>query len=114
STIPIVFIAGADPVQQGLGTSLNRPVGNVTGVSYIDDSLIPKRLEFLHELVPNPAAIAVLLDANLPDPQLARIETAARVLGRDILIVKAGTEAEFDPAFAKIVQADARALFVGT
>ena len=65
STIPIVFVSGADPVEAGLVTSLNRPGGNVTGVSFTAAPLNPKRLELLHELVPKPAVIALLLDPNL-------------------------------------------------
>ena len=116
STIPIVFVSGGDPVEDGLVTSLNRPGGNVTGVSYTSVPLNPKRLELLHELVPKPAVIAVLLDTNGPtlETQLRDIEAAARALGRQILIVKAGTESEIDAAFATIVQAGATALFVGT
>jgi putative ABC transport system substrate-binding protein len=116
STIPIVFIAGADPVESGLVANLNRPGGNVTGVSFIADALNPKRLELLHELVPKPAIIAVLVDPTGPirDGVLREIEAAARMLGREIVVVKAGTEAEIDAAFAIFVQAGARGLFVGT
>jgi putative ABC transport system substrate-binding protein len=115
STIPIVFVSGADPVEAGLVTSLNRPGGNVTGVSYTGTPLNPKRLELLHDLVPKPALFAVLMDENVPtlETQLRDIEAAARALGRQILIVKAGKESEIDAAFATIVQAGAGALFVG-
>jgi putative ABC transport system substrate-binding protein len=116
STIPIVFVSGGDPVEAGLVTSLNRPGGNVTGVSFIAPTLNPKRLELLHELVPKPALIAVLMDPNNRgfEAQLRDLEAAARALGRQILIVKAGTEGEIDAAFATIVQAGARALFVSS
>jgi putative ABC transport system substrate-binding protein len=116
STIPIIFSSGADPVEAGHVTSLNRPEGNVTGVSFIAPTLNPKRLELLHELVPKPAVIALLWDPNGRDSeaQLRSMEAAARALGRQVLIVKAGTESEIDAAFAKIVQAGAGALFVGT
>jgi putative tryptophan/tyrosine transport system substrate-binding protein len=115
STIPIVFVSGDDPVAAGLVTSLNRPGGNVTGVSFTTTPLNPKRLELLHELVPKPAVIALLWDSNTRDSerQLRDVETAARALGRQILIVKAGSESEFDAAFATMVQAGAGALFVG-
>jgi putative ABC transport system substrate-binding protein len=116
STIPIVFVSGSDPVEAGLVTSLNRPGGNATGVSFTSTPLNPKRLELLHELVPKPALIAVLTDPNNRDSEdrLRDIEAAARALGRQILIVKAGTESEIDAAFATIVQAGAGALFVDT
>jgi putative ABC transport system substrate-binding protein len=115
STIPIVFVAGADPVEAGLVTNLNRPGGNVTGVSFSARLLGPKRFELLHELAPKPAVIAILLDPDnvVADLELRDIERAARTLSRDILIVKARTEAEINAAFTTIVQADARALFVG-
>jgi putative tryptophan/tyrosine transport system substrate-binding protein len=116
STIPIVFITGADPVEAGYVTSLNRPDGNLTGVSYTGSPLNPKRLELLHELVPNPAVIAALLDPNQPtfESALRDLEPAARTLGRQILIVKAGTESEIETAFVTIVQAGAGALFVAS
>src|SRR5262245_28055581 len=96
STIPIVFFRGADPAEARLVTSLNRPGGNVTGVSYTGSPLNPKRLELLHDLVPKPARFAVLMDQNVPtlETQLRDIEAAARALGREILILKAGTESE--------------------
>jgi putative tryptophan/tyrosine transport system substrate-binding protein len=114
STIPIVFVSGGDPVEDGHVTSLNRPGGNVTGVSFIANTLNPKRLELLHELVPKLAVLAVLWDPNTRDSerQLRVVEVAARALGRQILIVQAGTESEIDAAFATIVQAGAGALFV--
>jgi len=113
STIPIIFVSGADPVEAGFVTSINRPGGNVTGVSYTTRSLNPKRLELLHELVPKPAVIAALIDSN-SQTRYQDLEAPARALGRQILIVNAGTENEIDAAFATIVQAGAGALFVGT
>jgi len=116
STIPIVFVIGGDPVEVGLVTSLNRPGGNVTGVSFTTGSLNPKRLELLHDLVPKPDLIAVLEDPNTRSSErlLRDIEASARALGRQLLILRAGTESEIDAAFATIVQAGAGALFVGT
>jgi putative ABC transport system substrate-binding protein len=113
STIPIVFVSGADPVEAGLVTSLNRPGGNVTGVSFTAQPLNPKRLELLHELTPKPAVIALLWDPNGRNVEAdLRDMEAARGLGRQILIVKVGTESEIEPAFATVVRAGARALFV--
>jgi putative ABC transport system substrate-binding protein len=118
STIPIVFYSGSDPVEAGYVNSLTRPGGNVTGVSVIASTLNPRRLELLHELVPKPAVIALLWDPT-PDvrnveAQLRDMEAAARALGRQILIVKAGNESAIDAAFATVIQAGAGALFVGT
>jgi ABC-type uncharacterized transport system substrate-binding protein len=114
STIPIVFVSGDDPVESGLVPSLNRPDGNVTGVSYTSAPLNPKRLELLHELVPRSAAIAMLWDPNTrsAERRLGAVETAARALGRQIPIVKAATESEIDAAITTIVQTGAVALFV--
>jgi putative ABC transport system substrate-binding protein len=115
STIPIVFVTGGDPVQGGLVANLNRPGGNVTGVSFFAQAVIAKRLELMHELVPKPAIIALLWDPNdrALDARLQEMEAAARALGRQILIVKAGTESELDIAFATIARAGTGALFVG-
>src|SRR6516162_7068743 len=116
STIPIVFVGGIDPVAQGLVTSLNRPSGNVTGVTFNAPGFNAKRLQFLHELLPNPTVIAVLLDPNGPafETQLQDIGATARTLGRQFVLVKAATEGELDTAFKTILQAAAGALFVGS
>jgi putative ABC transport system substrate-binding protein len=115
STIPIVFYSGGDPVEAGHVGSLNRPSGNVTGVSVIYPALNPKRFELLHELVRPPAVIGVLWDPTRNgDAQLSELEAAAHLLGRRTVIVRAGSESEIDAAFAKIVQSHAGALFVGT
>jgi len=116
STIPIVLVTGGDPVRDGLVASLSRPGGNLTGVSFTTGFLNPKRLELFHDLVPKPAVIAVLWDPNGRDAEalLRQMEAAARALGRQVLIVKAGTVSELDAAFAAIIQANAGALFVGT
>jgi putative ABC transport system substrate-binding protein len=115
STIPVVFVIASDPVEAGLVTSLSRPSGNLTGVSFTTSALSLKRLELLHELVPKPAVIALLWDPNTAsgEGQLREAEAAARALGRQVLSVRAGTESEIDAAFATIVQAGAGALFVG-
>jgi putative tryptophan/tyrosine transport system substrate-binding protein len=115
STTPIVFIGGIDPVTQGLVNSLNRPGGNVTGISFARPALGAKRLELLHELLPKPTVVAVLLDPNGPAfrGQLQSVGTAARTLGRQIVIVTAANEGEFDTALTKSLQAAAGALYVG-
>jgi len=116
STIPVVFVTAADPVKAGLVTSLSRPSGNVTGVSFTTEALNLKRLELLHEVVPRPAVIALLWDPNTGEPerQLRDLEAAAGALGRQVLRVRAGTESEIGAAFATMVQAGVGALFVGS
>ena len=107
---PIVFAVGADPVRIGIVSSLNRPGGNVTGISFISGTdLVAKRLELLHELVPKAIAIAVLLDAT-GETQLGDVETAARAVGRQVVIATVASERDFDAAFGQFVNAGAGAL----
>ena len=115
STIPIVFVSGSDPVEDGLVTNLSRPGRNVTGVSYNSAALTARRLELLHELVPKGVIIAALMDpgSRRRDAELQSVEVEARALGRQIVVETAGTESEIDAAFAAIVQAGAGALFIG-
>jgi putative ABC transport system substrate-binding protein len=114
ATIPIVFTTGFDPVRTGLVADLSRPGGNVTGVVFTVTDLAAKQLGLLHELVPKAAIIAVLWDPNQPEleVELREIEAAGRTIGRQILVVKAASEREFNAAFATIVQAGAGALLV--
>jgi putative ABC transport system substrate-binding protein len=116
STIPIVFVIGGDPIASGLVTTLSRPGGNITGVSFASTTLQPKRLELLHELVPPPATIAWLRDPNSPsfEIQARDVEAAARELGRNILSLNASSPREIDAAFATIVQSRASALLIGS
>ena len=115
ATIPIVFTTGFDPVRTGLVASLSRPGGNVTGVVFTVIDLTAKKLGLLHELVSKAAVIAVLLDPNLPEHEveLREAEAAGRAIGREILIVNAASEREFNATFATIVQAGAGGLLVG-
>jgi putative ABC transport system substrate-binding protein len=115
ATIPIVFVFGNDPVRLGLVTSLNRPDGNVTGVTFINTDLGAKRLGLLHELVPKAAVIAVLVDASNTEGETVTMKDAqegARAVGRGIVVAKAAGEGDFDPAFARFVQQGAGALLV--
>ena len=114
ATIPIVFVAGNDPVKQGLVASLGRPGGNLTGITFFSGELGAKRLELLHELVPKAAIIAVLTDPGGPGAmdELAEIEAVGRALGRRLVVVRAVSESELEPAFERIVQAGAGALVV--
>jgi putative ABC transport system substrate-binding protein len=105
TTIPIVFGTGADPVALGLVASLNRPGGNVTGGAILTAELAPKRLQLLHELLPNAALFGVLADPTFPAAQTtADLQAAARVLGRQLVIVNARTESDLETAFATFSQ----------
>jgi ABC-type uncharacterized transport system substrate-binding protein len=106
STIPIVFIVGGDPVRFGLVASLNRPGGNVTGVSMLSGPLTAKRLELLRELASRAGVVACLLNPNNPEAesQLTDIRAAARTFGQELLILNASTDHELDVAFATLVR----------
>jgi putative ABC transport system substrate-binding protein len=107
---PIVFAVGADPVRIGIVSSLNRPGGNVTGISFISGTdLVAKRLELLHQLVPKAMAIAVLLDAT-GETQLEDVEAAARAVGRQVVIATVASERDFNAGFGQFVNAGAGAL----
>src|SRR5262245_41436791 len=113
-TVPIVFVVGDDPVKMGLVASLNRPEGNLTGVTFFGGSLLgTKRLQLLHELVPNAGVVAVLLDPENPSFEVPSIETAAHVLGLRIVPVRAASERDLDAAFARIVETGAGAMLFG-
>ena len=116
STIPIVFNAGADPVLQGLVTSLARPGGNLTGVTFFASDLGPKRLELLSELVPQAKMIALLVNPipNVPATEsgIRDLQEAARPNALQLHILKASTESEINAAFAALVQRPADALVV--
>jgi putative ABC transport system substrate-binding protein len=115
STVPIVFTAGSDPVRAGLVPSLNRPGGNVTGVSFLTDALAAKRLGLLREVMRAPATIAVLINLQGPDAagQLNDLRLASKAQGQPIYIAMASTQAEIDAAFSDISQNHAAALIVG-
>jgi len=115
-TIPIIFQTGGDVVKQGLIASLNRPGGNLTGVMQLAAALTAKRLELLHQLVPQAALIATFkyLQAVTTDDQAAALQAAARALGVRLLEIGIGDERDFEPAFAKLTQEGAGALFVGS
>jgi putative ABC transport system substrate-binding protein len=115
STIPIVFLTGTDPVADGLVASLARPGGNLTGVSFLNIDLMPKRLELLSELVPQAGMIALLVNPNNSNfERITReVQKAAGAKGVQLPILKAGSESEIDAAFASLVQLHAGALVVG-
>jgi putative tryptophan/tyrosine transport system substrate-binding protein len=114
-TIPVVFTLGSDPVKFGLVSSLNRPNGNVTGVTLFAYLLDAKRVELMHELVPGASVVALLVNPNSPaqaDAQFAEVEAAVRKFGQQLVILKAGTDSEIDRAFAVIDERKAGALLV--
>jgi ABC-type uncharacterized transport system substrate-binding protein len=113
STVPVVFVVGGDPVRLKLTSSLNRPLGNVTGVSFISGSdLVGKRFELLNELAPNADVLAFLMDQT-GEARAADAEEAGRVLGRRVMVVTAGNERDLNAAFATIIRSGASALQVG-
>jgi putative ABC transport system substrate-binding protein len=115
ATIPIVFAIGADPVAVGLVASLNRPGGNVTGVTSLNVEVGPKRMELLHELVPTVTVIALLINPTNPaaQAQSGEMQAAARTLGLQLHVLPASTESDLDTAFATLAQLRARALVIG-
>jgi putative ABC transport system substrate-binding protein len=116
TTIPIVFLSGGiDPVKSGLVASLNRPGGNLTGVSILNVELGPKKLELLHELIPTATIIALLINPANPnaETQSRDLQAAARTLGLQLHVLHAGAEREFDAVFAAMVQLRAGALMIG-
>jgi len=116
STIPIVFTVGFDPVEVGLVASLNRPGGNITGVSILDVELGPKRLELLHELVPKATVIGILVNPAEPvrAGNISRaVQAAARTLGLRSNVLQASNERDFDVVFAGLRQMQADGLVIG-
>jgi ABC-type uncharacterized transport system substrate-binding protein len=115
STMPIVFAIGADPVKSGLVTSLNRPGGNLTGVSFFTNQMEAKRLGLLHEFVPKVDLVAVLLNPNNPffDNQSNDVGEASRALGLKIHVERASSVREIDRAFGAFAQQQTGALLVG-
>jgi putative tryptophan/tyrosine transport system substrate-binding protein len=113
-TIPIVFTFGGDPVREGYVASLSRPGGNITGITFFSALLGAKALGLLHELVPNAAVIAMMMNPKLPESArtLSDVEEAARTLGRKLLVLNASIPSEIDTAFATLRQQRADALFV--
>ena len=115
-TIPIVFLIGGDPVALGLVDSLNRPGGNLTGVSTLSAELEPKRLELLHGLLPTATTIGALINPTNPNAatQSRDLQAAARTLGLKLQILNADAERDFDGVFAKLVELQAGGLVIAT
>jgi putative ABC transport system substrate-binding protein len=114
STLPIVFLTGGDPVELGLVASFNRPGGNATGVSFLVNKLVEKRLELLTELMPNATALGILVDAGNPNAlaDIKAAQLAAQKIGRTLVAVTVGSKSELDAAFTALVQQQVSALFV--
>jgi putative ABC transport system substrate-binding protein len=115
TTIPIVFNVGVDPVSLGLVASLNRPGGNLTGVSNLSVEVGPKRLELLHEAVPRATIVALLINPINPnaDDQARDMQAAARKLGLQLHVLHARTEGDFETVFAALARIKAGALVIG-
>jgi len=114
TAIPIVFNHGSDPVKLGLVSSLNQPGGNVTGVSYLAASLVPKLFETLHEAVPRGNVVAVLANPNFADTHsiLETAQNAARAIGQQLVVVNASTDAQISTAFKSMAEQKVDALVV--
>jgi putative ABC transport system substrate-binding protein len=114
TTIPIVFLMGSDPIKAGVVTSLNRPEGNITGVSFLINSLGTKRLELLSQMVPKASTIGILANPTNPDAEIEirDAQTAAQALGRKLIVVNASTENDFEAVFATLADRAAGALAV--
>jgi putative tryptophan/tyrosine transport system substrate-binding protein len=115
TTVPIVFATGGDPVVDGLVNSLNRPGGNITGVSFLGSALGAKQLELLRQLVPKATVVAALVDPVriATQIQLRNVQEAARSVGLQLRVLKASNEREIDAAFASLIQQRADALITG-
>jgi len=111
---PIVFATGDDPVKLGFVSHLNRPEANLTGVSFLSNTLRTKQLELLHELVPKTTVVAMLANPKIPSTEdhIREQQQAARALGLSLEPLMAGSEGDLEPAFAKLDQAGAGALYI--
>jgi len=116
TTIPIVFVTGSDPIEQGLVTSMNRPGGNLTGATTLAVEMGQKRLELLREVVPAATLFGVLLNPTGPNLKAVSrdLQTASRIAGLPIHVLHASTERDFDTVFATLGQVRASALVIGT
>jgi putative ABC transport system substrate-binding protein len=115
TTVPIVFVTGGDPIRDGLVASLNRPGGNVTGVSFMSVELTAKQLGLLRELRPGTARIAVLVDPKWPltKPFVSELRAAALAVGQELIILDVSSNREIETAFTTLVQRGAGALMWG-
>ena len=116
TTVPILFVTGSDPVKDGLVASLNRPGGNVTGVSFVSGALATKRLEILRQLTPNATTIAMLvqLDSDESVLEQRQVQMAARVNGQQLIVFDVNSAADIESALATMAARGVGALYVGT
>jgi putative tryptophan/tyrosine transport system substrate-binding protein len=116
TTVPIVFAAGDDPVKSGLVASLNRPGGNITGVSFLSSQVGPKRLDLLRQLVPKATRIAMLVNPGRHDtePERKDVQAAAQAIGLQLITLDVSNDRDIETAFATLVSGGAGALLVGT
>ena len=117
TVIPIIFEMGADPIGIGLVRSLSRPEGNITGVTQSNVEMAPKRLQLLHELLPNAHVIALLVNADLrvsAEANTREVSEAARGFGLELHVLPVNRESEIEPAFAQAVQTHSEGLIVGS
>jgi putative ABC transport system substrate-binding protein len=115
-SIPIVFTANGDPVSEGLVASLRRPGGNITGITIFGPEAVTKRVQLMHELVPKAATIAYLMNPNHPsgEIEMSAAQTAARALGKEMLVFRASNEPEIDAVFTSMTQQQIDALVVAS
>jgi putative ABC transport system substrate-binding protein len=115
SAIPVVFATASDPVQDGLVSSINRPGGNSTGAYLLNNSLAPKRLEILHQLVPNADVVGFLINpsSETAEKQIGEALAAARSIGVRLVVLRASASSDIDAAFAALAQQRAGALLMG-
>jgi putative tryptophan/tyrosine transport system substrate-binding protein len=114
STIPIVFVTGADPLKFGFVASFNKPGGNITGIWMVLTALAEKRLQLTHDLLPKAELIGLLVNPASPvaEPQIREAQAAAHVLGVRLTVLSAASENDFDQVFVSLTQQHADALFV--
>ena len=115
TTVPIVLVAGADPVKDGLVASLNRPGGNITGVWRLGAQVGVKRLELLRQIVPKTTTIGMLEDLSIPGTEAERkdVQAAAQAIGLELIIIDVNNDRDIETAIASFVQRGAGALLVG-
>ena len=116
TTVPIVFTIGGDPVRDGLVTNMNRPGGNVTGVSFLGGVVTTKRLELIRQFVPKATVIAVMVNPNTPETEAERsaLLAAAQAIGLQTVVLDVNSDRDIEAGFAEAVRRGAGAMFIGT